>query len=157
MKSAVTFEPLEELARQESGRFDRKGGPIRKPRRVIKWEWGETQQKAFDDVKKAILKNAVFEGNENLQYHLATDASKTGIGSVLFQMPDITPGTRAAPRNRHKMRIIMFISERLESAETRYTTIEQEGLAAVRCLAEVRWLILGGEKTVVMEIATVTS
>jgi hypothetical protein len=37
----------------------------------------------------------------------------------------------------------MFISIRLDPAETHYTTTEQEALAVVRCLAEVRWLILG--------------
>ena len=37
----------------------------------------------------------------------------------------------------------MFISKRLADAETRYTTTEQEALAVVRCLAEVRWLVLG--------------
>ena len=41
------------------------------------------------------------------------------------------------------MRIIMFISKCLESAETRYTTTEQEALVVVRCLAEVRWHVLG--------------
>ena len=69
--------------------------------------------------------------------------NETGIGGVLFQLPDREPGTVASPRNHHQMRIIMSISKRLESAETRYTTTEQEALVVVRCLAEVRWLVLG--------------
>ena len=39
--------------------------------------------------------------------------------------------------------MVIFISKRLADAETRYTTTEQEALAVVRCLAEVRWLVLG--------------
>ncbi len=39
----------------------------------------------------------------------------------------------------------MFMSFRLEDAETRYDTIEREALAIVRCLAEVRWLVTGSE------------
>ena len=69
--------------------------------------------------------------------------NETGIGGVLFQLPDCEPGTVASPRNCHQMRIIMSISKRLESAETRYTTTEQEALVVVRCSAEVRWLVLG--------------
>ena len=145
MQSAATLEPYDEWVRQETGRYDKNGKPIRKPRRVIKWEWGERQQQAFDELKAAILNNAIFGGSEHLQYHLATDASKTGIGGVLFQLPECEPGTIAAPRNRDRMRIIMFISKRLEPAETRYSTTEQEALAVVRCLAEVRWLVLGAQ------------
>ena len=38
VKSAATLEPYEDWVRQDSGRYDKKGKPIRKPRRVIKWE-----------------------------------------------------------------------------------------------------------------------
>src|SRR5437588_9448848 len=43
------------------------------------------------------------------------------------------------------MRIVMFISTRLTDPETRYSTTEQEGLAVLRCLEEVRWLVLGSD------------
>ena len=36
----------------------------------------------------------------------------------------------------------MFISFRLNDVETRYGNSERECLAIVRCLAEVRWLVL---------------
>jgi len=145
VKSAATYEPYTEWVKQESGRFDKNGRAIGKPRRVIKWEWGEKHQKAFDGLKRAIVENAVFGGSEHLQYHLATDASKTGMGGVLFQLVGCDPGTLASPSNRSSMRVIMFISKRFTDAETRYTTTEKEALAVVRCLAEVRWLVLGAE------------
>jgi hypothetical protein len=64
---------------------------------------------------------------------------------VLFQLVDCEPGTVAVPSVRSNMRIVKFISKRLADAETRYTTMEREALAVVRCLDEVRWLISGTE------------
>ena len=143
VKSAATYKSYDEWIQHNSGRYDKNGKPIRRPRRVIKWEWGEKHQEAFEKLKRAIVDNVVFGGSEHLQYHLATDASKTGLGGVLFQLVDCEPGTVANAANRSSMRVVMFISKRLADAETRYTTTEQEVLAVVRCLAEVRWLVLG--------------
>jgi hypothetical protein len=84
MKKTATLEPLEECRRRESGRLEKQGRPFRMPQRVIKWEWGEKQQQALEQVKKSILENGIFGENEHLQYHFATDASKTGLGGVLF-------------------------------------------------------------------------
>jgi RNase H-like domain found in reverse transcriptase/Integrase zinc binding domain len=77
------------------------------------------------------------------QFHLATDASQTSIGGVLFQLAEVPSGTEASPRYRDRERIIMFISFRLSDAESRYLNTEREALAVVRCLAEVRWLVIG--------------
>ena len=143
VKSAATYEPYDEWSQYNSGRNDKNGKPTRCPRRVIKWEWGEKHQEAFEKLKRAIVDNLVSGGSEHLQYHLATDASKTGIGGVLFHLVDCEPGTVANAANRLSMRVVMFIAKRLSDAETWYTTTEQEVLAVVRCLAEVRWLVLG--------------
>ena len=80
-----------------------------------------------------------------VQYHLATDASKWCLGGVLFQLVDAPPGTEATHSYKEHICIIMFMSFRLEDAETRYDTTEREALAVVRCLAEVRWLVTGSE------------
>ena len=37
----------------------------------------------------------------------------------------------------------MFLSFKLEEAETRYSTTEREALAVVRCLAEVKSYVMG--------------
>ena len=73
-----------------------------------------------------------------VQYHLATDASKWCLGGVLFQLVDAPPGIEA-------IHIIMFMSFRLEDAETRYDTIKREALAVVGYLAEVRCFVMGSE------------
>ena len=81
--------------------------------------------------------------NETIQYNLATEASKTGTGGVLFQLIDCKPGVLARVANRTSMRIVMFISVRMSSTETRYATTKQEALAVFRCLQDVRWLVHG--------------
>ena len=48
VKSAATYESYDEWIQHNSGRYDKNGKPIRRPRRVIKWEWGEKYQEAFE-------------------------------------------------------------------------------------------------------------
>jgi len=45
--------------------------------------------------------------------------------------------------NRTDQRIMMFISKAFTPAETRYSSTEREALSVLRCLEEVRWLVLG--------------
>ncbi|KAF3931381.1 Protease [Dactylella cylindrospora] len=107
------------------------------------WRWGAKQKASFNSVVNDVVNRAMTSGEPKIQYHLVTDASKTGIGGILFQMPDIEAGVEATLKNKGAERIIMFISFKLADAETRYTTTEREALAVVRCLAEVRWLVHG--------------
>lgn len=72
-----------------------------------------------------------------VQYYLATDASKWCLGGVLFQSVDAPPRIKATHSYTGNIRIIMFMSFWLEDAETRYNTREKEALAVVRCFAEV--------------------
>lgn len=58
------------------------------------------------------------------------------MGGVLFQLKDVPAATEAIDKHKECLRIVMFMSFRLENAETRYTTTEREALAVVRCLAE---------------------
>ena len=78
-----------------------------------------------------------------LQYYLSIDMSKYGIGGALFQLYSMPLGTEAGLQHHANEWIIMFISFRLADAETHYGTTDQKALAAVRCLAEVRWLVIG--------------
>jgi len=79
-----------------------------------------------------------------VQYHLAFDASKRGIGGVLFQLDRIPADTEAISNAIFRVaeRIIMFLSFRLSDAETRYSNSEREALAVIRCLAEVKWMVI---------------
>ena len=62
-------------------------------RTVIGFKWTNVHQEAFDKIKKAVLENACAGGQDDVQYLLCTDASKTGAGGVLFQLPTEPPGT----------------------------------------------------------------
>ena len=127
-------------------------GALRKPSVWKKWvekaeiTWGpEQQKKSFDYIKNVVSTNAMGGADPAVQYHLATNASKWCLGGVLFQLVDAPPGTEAMHSYKENIRIIMFMSFRLEDAETRYDSTEREALAVVRCLAEVRWLVMGSE------------
>jgi len=81
-------------------------------------------------------------GDPLQQYHLSVDASIEGIGGCLFQLRGVPTGTKATPKFLDNERIMIFISFRLTDAETRYVNSEREYLAVVRCLAEVRWMVI---------------
>ncbi len=58
-------------------------------------------------------------------------------------MHGIPPGTEATPHFVEHERINQFLSFRLADAEQRYGNSERECLAVVRCLGEVKWLVIG--------------
>jgi hypothetical protein len=109
----------------------------------VRFNWGPEQVTVFQKVKDAIASISLAGGDNSRQYHLATDASGTGIGGVLFQLRDTSAGTVPLENTRGKENFVMFMSFRLSDAETRYHTTEREALAVVRCLEEVHWLVLG--------------
>jgi hypothetical protein len=45
MKRAATLEPLEKLTKEQMAELSRQGKPVRKPRRVMKWEWGRNNRR----------------------------------------------------------------------------------------------------------------
>ena len=112
--------------------------------------WGGEQQSAFNQIKKSVLENACSGGQPNVQYHLATDASKTGLGGILFQLPDHPPGTIMSKDFLDSFKVVMFISFQLTPAQMNYHTTERETLAVVRCLNECRWLVKGNEFPVML-------
>lgn len=109
------------------------------------FDWGISQQALFDEVKKVITINAMSGADSDLQYHLAVDASEEAVGGCLFQLHGQPVGTKASPKFQSHERIIMFLLFRLNDAEFRYVNSERECLAIVRCLAEVRWLVIGSK------------
>jgi len=51
-------------------------------------------------------------------------------------------GTKVNPKFLPNERINIFLSFRLTDVESRYVNSEREYLAIVRCLVEVRWLVI---------------
>ena len=83
------------------------------------WVWGEPQQKAFEQIKQALVSPTVLAHyNPNRPTIISADASNTGLGAVLFQVQD--DGQR---------RPVCYASRSLSDTEKRYAVIEKEALA----------------------------
>jgi hypothetical protein len=86
---------------------------------LVKYKWGEEQQKAFDEIKQKVSKEILLALPDfEKEFHVYTDASNKQLGSVIIQ-----EGTPLA-----------FYSRKLNSAQTRYTTGEQELRSIVETL-----------------------
>jgi hypothetical protein len=87
------------------------------------WEWGEKQQRAFDELKEALCTAPVLAFPvPDAPYILDTDASLTGIGAVLSQLVD------------GKEMVLAYSSEALDPAERNYCVTRRELLAVIKAL-----------------------
>ena len=85
----------------------------------VKFTWGSDQQQAFDRLKKIISRETLLAfPNFNKEFHIYTDASDSQLGAVIMQ--DNKP--------------LAFYIRKLNSAQKRYTTGEQELLSIVENL-----------------------
>ena len=84
-----------------------------------KFKWGEQEQKAFDEAKNMISKETLLAYPDfTKEFHVHTDASDYQLGGVISQ--DGKP--------------LAFYTRKLNSAQARYTTGEQELLGIVEML-----------------------
>ena len=105
-----------------------------KPRRS-KFKWTDEQSKSFHALKKLLTSSPLFLDfpDDNHPIVLATDASKVGLGGVLYQeIGDVR-------------KILYYHSELLSQAEQRYHPIELEALAIFKCINRMRSFVLGRE------------
>lgn len=91
----------------------------------VPFEWGQRQQKAFDELKLHLTSDVVLGYYDvNDQTMLIVDASPVGLGAVLIQI------ARSGPK-KGKPRVITYASKSLSEAEKRYCQTEKEALALV--------------------------
>jgi len=57
-------------------------------------------------------------------------------------------GTKAIPKFLDNERIIIFMSFRLIDIEIRYINSKREYLVVVRCLVEVRWMVIRNKSSI---------
>jgi transposase InsO family protein len=96
--------------------------------KTAKFVWGAEQQQAFDRIKKVISRETLLAFPDfNKEFHIYTDASDYQLGAVIMQ--DDKP--------------LAFYSRKLNAAQKRYTTGEQELLSIVETLKEFRNILLG--------------
>ena len=96
--------------------------------------WSDACERSFLSLKKALI-NAVtlILPDANTKYHLYCDASEVGIGARLSTITD--DGEKP----------VLFLSRKLQPAETRYPTVEKELLAVIYALKKLRKYLLDRE------------
>ena len=52
----------------------------------MNFHWKQKQQEAFNTVKKTLLIICIFNEDNELQYHLITNISRTDAEKILFQL-----------------------------------------------------------------------
>ena len=93
-----------------------------------KWEWTPECQKSFEEMKKVMSQEALLAFPDfNKPFHIYTDASDYQLGGVIMQ----------------EGKPLAFYSRKLNGAQKRYTTGEQELLSIVETLKEFRSILLG--------------
>jgi len=93
-----------------------------------KWIWGDEQQKAFEETKRVISQETILAfPNFEVPFHIYTDSSNFQLGSTIIQND----------------KPIAFYSRKMNSAQRRYPTGEQELLSIVETLKEFKNILLG--------------
>ena len=87
--------------------------------KLTKWKWTETEQAAFDEIKRMITKETLLTFPDfNKEFHIYTDASDFQLGAVIMQ--DNKP--------------LAFYSRKLNKSQRNYTTGKQELLSIIETL-----------------------
>ena len=106
----------------------------------FEWEWTAVHQAAFDKLKQAMINTTHLSAIDPRQpYHYYTDASKDCLGSTLAQQ--CTHG-----KYKGHLRPIALMSPKMQAAETRYPTQQQELLAIVLALKQWFHLLRGPQQ-----------
>ena len=100
----------------------------------VKFEWGETEQRAFEGLKRALCTAPVLAlPDGTLPFVINSDASDEAVGAVLQQ-------------DRGKgLQPVAYFSATLTETQKRYPTHEQEMLAIVEALQHWRHWVVGGK------------
>lgn len=105
-----------------------------------KFCWGDDQEEAFDDLKRALISDPVLGlYDENCPTEIHTDASGYGIGAVLVQV------------QKGEEKVIAYASRSLTKAEKNYSTTERECLAVIWAVNKFRPYLFGKSFTIVTD------
>jgi hypothetical protein len=99
------------------------------------WNWGEEQQKAFKEIKMAIISEPVLVlPRDEGKFKVETDASNFGIGAILSQ------------QQNSFWHPIAFMSKTLTEAERNYEIYDKELLAIIKALCTWRQYLLDAKE-----------
>ena len=125
---AAIVEPMLELMRGLSTAYGKgkagKHSKFRKHRGKLKpdsakWIWGDRQQQAFTDIKQALVSPPVLDYPDfSKEFVLHVDASRNGLGGVLYQRDD-----------KGKLKVLAYGSKSVGPTERNYSAHKLEFLA----------------------------
>ena len=102
-------------------------------RKDMKWQWGQEQQKAFDELKGVFTTKPVLVAPDlDKKFRVEADASNYTTGGVL-----------SMKCFDNIQRLVAFISKFLSDIEYNYEIHDKEMLAIIRCLEEWRHFLEG--------------
>ena len=78
-------------------------------RKIKNFQWTSKHQKVFDDVRKTVTKNVYFEEDDNFQWYLTTDVSKTEAKKVFFQLSNHSFEILLSKKIKDFLKIVMFL------------------------------------------------
>ena len=128
---AITAKPLYTLAASAKGR-----SPV---------DWGPQHDKALCDIKAMIEGSMLITPDPTRRLHVRTDASRLGIGCVLFQYSD--DGVPQA---------ICYAGKAFDSTQRDYSTVEQEAYAVVYACERFKDFTQGHPFTIETDSRTLT-
>lgn len=109
-----------------------------------KFIWTEEAQIAFDELKTRLTSAPVLSHPDfERPFVIQCDASKTGVGGVLYQLDE-----------KGEEHPIAFMSKKLNAAQRNYCVTEQECLAAILSLKKFRGYVEGMRFTIVTDHAS---
>ena len=133
-------------------RYVRKYSDLAHPMHAIchkntKFEWTDTQEQAFLQLKNALCSAPVLTSprtGADSEFVVATDASKLALGAVLLQADE-----------KGELHPCAYYAKTLQPHQTRYPVYDQELLGVVCALQEWRCYLAGSKKiTVITDHAT---
>jgi len=102
-------------------------------RKNMKWQWGQEQQKAFDELKRIFTTKPVLAAPDlDKEFRVEADISNYATGGVL-----------SMKCSNELWRLVAFISKSLSDMERNYEIYDKEVLAIVRCLEVWRHFLEG--------------
>ena len=111
------------------------------------WVWGEAQQQAFNQIKKAITEIPILGlFDPKMETIVAADASSYGLGAVLLQR-----------QNNREIKPIAFVFRAQTPTESRYAQIEKEALGITWACERLSDCLVGLKFHIHLSSATNTS
>ncbi|KHJ88079.1 integrase core domain protein [Oesophagostomum dentatum] len=104
----------------------------------VAFEWGESQNNAFLNLKKALTSKPCLAFPKNQDFILHTDGSKTAIGAALFQTHN----------NTDKLVAVGYFSKMLSPSQRKWSPTHIELFAMISALRFFRTTIYGNHTTI---------